>query len=306
MKELFSRRYRDKSGDPEVYIYNEFSEAFRNQCLHIIVSFLNQIEKIYYGEFTETMCESYAREKGLKCIENKYGARNDICAIEYYIDSSSNKDFLDLIDFVFSNYVCNKTMQEKSKPYFQFEPDPFQEAINELNLRFRQHSLGYECTNGEIIPKSNAMIHQAVIKPVLKLLTDERFRGAEEEYLTAFEHLKAGNNKDAILNAGKAFESTIKVICVNLGYSFQKNDAAKALVETLKNNQFFPAYLESSLNHLCAIIEEGAPVVRNKESGHGQGAEVRSVNNEYVEYVLNTVASNIVFMYRLFESRTKK
>ncbi len=36
MKELFSQRYRDESGDPEVYIYNNFPEKFRNQCFHII------------------------------------------------------------------------------------------------------------------------------------------------------------------------------------------------------------------------------------------------------------------------------
>ena len=91
-------------------------------------------------------------------------------------------------------------------------------AADELNLRFKQHSLGYEFTNGEIIPKTNEVIHQQIIKPALKVLTDERFRGAEEEYLLAFEHFKTGNNKDAILNAGKAFESTIKTICKELEY----------------------------------------------------------------------------------------
>jgi hypothetical protein len=28
-------------------------------------------------------------------------------------------------------------------------------AITELNYRFKQHDLGYEFTNGEIIPKTN-------------------------------------------------------------------------------------------------------------------------------------------------------
>lgn len=306
MKELFSRRYRDKSGDPEVYIYNEFSEAFRNQCFHIISTFIECIEnKRYEVPFTKIICESYSREAGLKCLHGNYGYINNIDAIENYIDDSTNEDFLDLLDFVFSNIVCNTSLQAEMRVYFQFETNPFQEAIDELNLRFRQHSLGYECANGEIIPKTNAILHQTTIKPALKLLTDERFRGAEEEYLNAFEHLKAGNNKDAILNAGKAFESTIKVICNNLGYSYQKTDAAKALVEVLKNNQFFPPYLTSSLNHLCSLIEEGAPVVRNKESGHGQGSNVKSTTNEYVEFVLNTVASNIVLFYRIFESRAK-
>ncbi len=305
MKELFSRRYRDRNGDPEVYIYNDFSEAFRNQCFHIISSFLRRIERIHlYTDITEVICKSYAREKGLKYLMgNYYGRTNNLSAIENYIDESSNEDFLDFLDFAFSNVVCNPTIQEGVRPFLYSEPDPFQGAIDELNLRFRQHSLGYECSNGEIIPKTNEVMHQTVIKPALMLLSDERFRGAEEEYLLAFEHLKKGTNKDAILNAGKAFESVMKVICKNLGYPFSENDAAKKLVETLKTNSFFPSYLESNLNHLCALIEEGAPVVRNKESGHGQGGDVKSTTNEYVEFVLNTVASNIVFIYKIFKRK---
>ena len=307
MKELFSRRYRDENGEPEVYIYNDFPEAFRNQCIHIIDSFLDCLtQNSPFSDIAEKICEEYCREKGLKYLpSNLYASKNDLSAIEKYIDESSNQDFLDFLDFIFTYYICDSSLQDKVYRFCYSYRGLIANLIDELNLRFRQHSLGYECTNGEIIPKTNAVMHQNVIKPALKLLSDERFRGAEEEYLLAFEHLKKGNNKDAILNAGKAFESVMKVICKNLGYSYSETDAAKKLVETLKANGLFPSYLDSCLNHLCSLIEEGAPVVRNKESGHGQGDEIKSTSGEYVEYVLNTVASNIVFIYKLFESRSQ-
>lgn len=307
MKELFSRRYRDRNGDPELYIYNDFPEAFRNQCFHIIRSFIDFINSINFNrlahDFTENLCKTYSREKGLKHLYGGCGNYNNINAIEEYVDKSSNEDFLDFLDFFFSNYVCKQETAEKTINQFSLKSNPFQDAIDELNLRFKQHSLGYECTNGEIIPKTNEFIHTEVIKPALKLLTDERFRGVEDEYLTAFEHLKNGNNKDAILNASKAFESAIKVICQNLGYEFSDKNPAKKLVEILKHNDFFPPYLESYLNNLCALLAEGAPVVRNQEGGHGQGAEIKETTDEYVEYVLNTVASNIVFMYKIFKKK---
>jgi hypothetical protein len=220
------------------------------------------------------------------------------------IDTSSNEDFLDFLDFIFAKTVCDPSIQRELD--MQRVSYIYKDPINELNQCFKQHNLGYECTNREIIPKTNAMMHQTVIKPALKFLEDERFRGAEVEYLTAFDHFKKGNNKDAILNAGKAFESTMKVICKNLRYKYSENDAAKKLVETLKENKLFPSYLDSYINHLCLLLEEGAPVIRNRESGHGQGSEVKHTNDEYVEYILNTVASNIVFMYRLFENMSRK
>lgn len=307
MKELFSRRYLDQKGDPEVYIYKKFTAAFRNQCFHIINSFLMRIKNNYqFVNMTEEICESYSREKGLKHLSGNYGYTNDLSAVENYIDKSSNEDFIDFLDFVFTNYLCDQTIQKESTRFFHFASDPFQDAIDELNLRFKQNGLGYECTNGEIIQKTNEVTHQTIVKPALKLLADERFRGAEEEYLEAFDRFKKGNNKDAIMNAEKAFESTIKIICQYLGYECKDEDTAKKLVETLKSNGFFPPYLESYLNNMCNLLKEGAPVVRNKESGHGQGGEIKETSDEYVEYVLNTVASNIVFLYGIFESRSKK
>ena len=299
MKELFSRRYRDKSGDPEVYIYNNFSQEFRNQCFHIVRDFINEMQKTTSVNVAEFICKKFAREKGLKYIEG-YRYINDLDAISKYFDRSSNEDFFDFVDFIFTNFVGSQKLIDG---YRHYSNEPFVCAADELNLRFKQHSLGYEFTNGEIIPKTNEVIHQQIIKPALKVLTDERFRGAEEEYLLAFEHFKTGNNKDAILNAGKAFESTIKTICKELEYKYEYTSSAKKLVETLKSNGFYPSYLDSCLNNLCGLLVEGAPVVRNKESGHGQGASVKSTADEYVEYVLNTVASNIVFLYRLFESK---
>ena len=307
MKELFSRRNRDKSKDPDFYTYNDFPVAFRNQCYHILSTFIERIEnKHFLGNFTGIICEGYAQEKGLKCIPGGYTNCNNMYAIEKYIDNASNEDFLDFLDYIFTNIICNENFSKEAEKYFQFESNPFQNAIDELNLRFVQHNLGYECTNDEIIIKNNAVIHKTIIKPALKMLSDNRFRGAEQEYLTAFDHLRKGNNKDAILNAGKAFESTMKTICKHLKFPYSETDSAKKLVETLKQNNYFPSYLDSYLNNLCALLEEGAPVIRNKESGHGQGSDIKVIDKEYVEFVLNTDASNILFLYRLFESRAKK
>lgn len=301
MRELFSRRNRDRNNDPEVYIYGSFSESFRNQCYHIledIIDKANRLDRNLYIQ--EILCEEFAREKGLKFLHGNYGYKNNKDAIANYIDCNNDIDVLDFIDFAFGLLADRSFSSQMGATY----KECLDNGIEELNHRFRQHFLGYEFINGEIIQKTNEFTHQEIIKPALRVLNDDRFQGANDEYLTAFDHLRAGNNKDAILNAGKAFESTMKVICTELRYPFEPNkDTAKTLIQVLRQNNFFPAYLETYLNNLCALLREGAPVVRNKESGHGQGEEVRSTADEYVEYVLNSVASNIVFLYRLFKSK---
>ena len=95
-------------------------------------------------------------------------------------------------------------------------------ASTELNYRFKQHNPGYEFVNGEIVRIDNKVLHQEVIKPALRLLYEEGFDGAEEEYRKAFEYRRKGDNKNAILEAGKSFESTIKTICDKKGYTYDK------------------------------------------------------------------------------------
>ena len=48
-----------------------------------------------------------------------------------------------------------------------------------------------------------------------------------------------GDNKNAILEAGKAFESTMKTICDKQGYTYDKaKDTAQKLITILENNGF--------------------------------------------------------------------
>ena len=176
-----------------------------------------------------------------------------------------------------------------------------------MNLRLKQHSLGYEFLNGQIIEKTNTVTHERIVKPALKLLTDEEFRGAKEEYLLAFEHFRNGNNEDAILNAVKSFESGLKTVCSGMGYPYDTaKDTTKKLIEILKQNAFFPSYIDNYMNGIGITLESGASTVRNKTAGHGQGAETQTLPDAYVEYALNLVATNLVFLYRIYQEKVGK
>lgn len=303
MYTLYSQRLKDTSGEPEVFKYNEFPQSFRNQFYTIIYDVLLHQEKCF--TLVYDLCKTYAQEKGLKAVsENGHSQGNSFSALQHYIDTCNSQDFIDLMDFMFGYFISNHEVQHK---YGIFYDDFSQNAIEELNLRLKQHQLGYEFTNGQIIVKTNTFAHKNIVKPSLVLLADEEFRGAEDEYLAAFDHFRNGQNKDAILNAAKAFESVMKTICLGLGYPFdEKRATIKPLVEILKTQSFFPAYLGTHLSTICTALETGAATVRNKETGHGQGSHVETVGDEYVEYVLNLVASNIIFLYKLYQKKKQE
>jgi hypothetical protein len=299
MFELFSQRIKNAKGEPEVFIYDEFPIEFRNQFIHILSSYYDNFHKNHYNIWLtiwKMVCELYSKEKGLKNID-KYGYINNKEALEFYIDNCNHSASLDLLDFVFSfNYKMIGINE------FKQLRQAFNESVKELSYRLKQHNLGYEFVNGEIIIKTNTVAHENIIKPALKLLLDEDFRGAEEEYLKAFDYYKKSENKNAILEAIKAFESTMKTICGKLGYAYDKNkDTASKLINILETNHFYPLYLSTHITGIRTTLESGAPTLRNKNAAHGQGTTVVNVSNEFAEYALNLVATNMILLFKIYK-----
>ena len=305
MFDLLSKRIKNASGDPEVYIYDNLPKEFRNQVYYIMEDVIDPYCEYGCSNLWNTMHDLFAREKGLKKLGSyemtwdAYGEHN----IEEYLDHSSTTDILDFIDFIFN--IFDRGLRE-AKPDYEYNYDSgkkVDDAITELNFRFRQHGLGYEFVNGEIIRIDTTLIHNNIIKPALKLIYDEGFLGAEEEMRRAFEYRRKADNKNAILEAGKAFESTMKAICDKKGYIYDKDkDTAQKLIEILESNSFFPAYMTAHLTSVRTTLRTGVPVVRNKNSGHGQGSVVVDVPNEFAEYALNLAASNIVLLVSIYRS----
>lgn len=88
-----------------------------------------------------------------------------------------------------------------------------EQAIEEVNARFRQHGIGYQFESGEIVRVDSEIVHQAVVRPTLQLLRHKRFALANAEFLGAHEHYRHGRLGEAINECLKAFESVLKVIC---------------------------------------------------------------------------------------------
>lgn len=304
--DLFSYRNRDITTEPDVYVYDKIPMEVRNYYLHIIADILRSLQKSDANAI-RSLCISFARQKGLMHIDCKnIRYRNTWAAYQQYTSECSDIDFLDLMDYSLNSLIGNIEFEKHNT----FNHGSVQtqrnniliECIDELNERLKRHHLGYEFCNGMVIKKTNKVTHETIVKPALKLLCDEEFKGAEDEYLKAWKQFMDGDNQGAILNAAKAFESFMKIICSKMHYSFDKEkDTAKKLLEHLKSNNFFPSYLENHLNALITTLESGAPTVRNKTSGHGQGEERISVPDDYATYVLNLVASNIVFLHSIYK-----
>lgn len=295
---FFSQRQRGEDV-PDVLQYDDLPVEFRNQFMYILSDVCNSAN----DELAMFLAKQYCREKGFRKLGRYviHDSNTAFQALEEYVEKSTDDELLDLIDFICSRLNWLISSQNFTRYLLYETPNVIRHAFVELNGRFKQHNLGYEVTKGQLMRIDNQTVHAQYVKPALQLLCDEEFAGAEEEYRNAFEARRAGNNKDAILNAGKCFESVMKIICRKKYNADVDNCAAGALLDKLEQKEFFPKYMNKHFEKIVDTLRFGVPTVRNKVAGHGQGSEITEAPDYLVDYVLGLVAVNSVLLVKLYK-----
>jgi len=304
--DLFSKRQRRARGEvPDVYVYDFLPQELRVQVIHIVQDAFgidnygtHNAAKAY--EFVKrTLC----REYGLfDLIERPQSDQHSV--FNFFLQEKSVERSLDVIELC-SKIITNVIAENQAYQYNTVRNIEPQDAIAELNERFKEHGVGYQFESNEIIRVDSEFIHSEVVKPTLALLRGVEFTGPNEEFLLAHEHYRHGRHKECLVDCLKAFESTMKVICKIHGWTTQPNDTAKTLISVCFNNSLVPAYLESQFSSLRSLLESGVPTVRNKNGGHGQGAEPVVVPGYIARYALNLTATCVLFLAEAHATKTK-
>jgi AbiJ N-terminal domain 4 len=297
--DLFSKRQRAMKGNlPDIYVYDEIPESLRVQVVHIVNDALSlqtgmRDRGIEFLRFIhDILCREYGKFSLVKEAEYRGTQPGDV--LIFLLRTESVDEAIDAIESMFRviDRLCrDQGFQFQAKP--KISPD---EAIAELNHRFREHAVGFQFESGEIIRVDSQFIHQEAVKPALALLSAKEFQGVNEEFLRAHEHYRHSRHEECLNDCLKAFESTLKTICVLREWQHDPNATAKALLSIVYENALVPTYLQTQFTSLRSTLESGVPTIRNKLGGHGQGAQTRSVPSHFVSYQLHLTASCIVFL----------
>jgi hypothetical protein len=304
--DLFSKRQRKARGEvPDVYVYDKLPRELRVQIVHIIQDAFgtdnyrtDNAEKAY--EFVKaTLC----REYGLfELIERPKSDQHSV--FSFFLQEESIERALDVVELCFK--VINKVIAEdRGYQYNTVRKIQPEDAVAELNERFREHGIGFQFESNELIRVDSEFFHSEAVKPVLTVLRGAGFQGANEEFLLAHEHYRHGRHKECLVDCLKAFESTMKSVCKLRGWATQPNDTAKSLIATCFANGLVPAYLDSQFASLRSVLESGVPTVRNKNGGHGQGADPVAVPDYMARYALNLTATSILFLVDAHNAKGK-
>jgi hypothetical protein len=195
-----------------------------------------------------------------------------------------------------------------------------QTGVEELNQIFREEGIGYqfspyaETVTGrtgprgggreidiqypKVIVKKNEIVHQHAVQPVVNLLSDHRFKVANDEFLKAHEDYRSGRLEDALTSCGSAFESVLKTICVIKKFDSDPDFNPKAALANLLKFCIQKKLIDSIYENSFVSVA----TVRNAlSSAHGRGGPNPPpvVTPEKVEHILNVTASHMLLVFNL-------
>ncbi|KAB8139641.1 hypothetical protein F8S13_27290 [Chloroflexia bacterium SDU3-3] len=305
---LFSKRQKIARGDvSDVYTYDDLPQHFRVQItqiwLRVIGSPTDYPQDLIhdtYKAIVDTLCHEYG---GYTLPNSKYRYDRTMLnittrdysseLISFFLEETDVERLMDVIELTFAivqNFKGRDYMHRTNTH------DIVEDAIYELNARFKENSVGYQLVEGRIVRVDSEFIHSEIVKPALRLLNSKRYLGAQEEFLKAHEHYRNGLSKEALNECLKSFESLMKAICEKRSWDYDSKDTAIKLIKICFEHGLIPEFWQNQFNSLRSLLESSIATGRNKLSGHGQGLLPTDVPDYLVAYMLHMTASTLVFL----------
>ena len=253
--ETFTKRQKRiaNAGKQDIYQYDDLPVIFRGQVVHIWQTAIGRyfVPEAYSAAPASPtnvvwrfIHDTLARELGVSMLAGGRGSDPKDRCIRYLYEA----DTLGMLDIVELSFRVIDVGVRKLDQYDVVDAGIEQDAddaIGELNARFREHSIGYQDLDGKLVRLDSEFVHVEMVKPALSLLNSHGFDGPAAEFIQAFDHYRHGRNKEAVAEALKAFESTMKSICAVRKWSYPPTATAKQLMEVIFDSGLVPPMLGS-------------------------------------------------------------
>ncbi len=300
----FSQREKKRLGEfADVFTYDEVPEPLRVQIVRIWERFLGVpgSEATSNNGLWKVLKLGIEEMLGIHDITiDPFSGDSKQIVSRFFRSRADQKAALDVIDF-----IASKMYDFERRSVIRYNAS-LAETIEDINTRFGECSLGYEIVHHGnqrpyLIRKDSEHLHHDVVLPALRLLYEEQFAGADDEYRRAHEHHRKREYDDCLVDCLKAFESTMKTICNQRGWTYAPSDRAKNLIEIVVKKGLFPTFIESHLTSIRSGLENGVPTIRNKMGGHGQGEALEPVPEHFSEYMLHETAAVLLLLVKAYK-----
>jgi hypothetical protein len=203
--DLFSKRRKraESAGKPVLYTYDFFPKEFRVQVVHIWRTAIGPwFETGGWSDgpypsngFWSAIHDMMARELGVPALAHGSDPSERCVNFLGEADADGVLNIVELSFRVIDRGARRVPSYQREKTNITQDAD---DAIAELNERFREHAIGYQYREGELIRVDSEYLHTTSVEPALTLLHDMGFTGPNAEFLSGHEHYRKGAYKEAI------------------------------------------------------------------------------------------------------------
>jgi hypothetical protein len=166
----------------------------------------------------------------------------------------------------------------------------FQDGLNSI---LQTEGVPWIFNNSNFFQMDSQFMEEHVLQKLHELYDSKNFTGAQEEFVEARNDLSGNDTKDAILNACKSFESTMKCL---LGKNYS-GDVTK-LAKKVRAEGFLDDLPPSLQEVFVSKVLQSLPVIRNDVAGHGQGIDSVTVDRDLAELSVNLAGAFNLFLMR--------
>jgi hypothetical protein len=267
--DIFSKRQKKlREKVPDIYEYAKIPRSLRVQIVHIWRDTIGDSRdydqssgvKQTYKFIVNTLCREYG-------VFSLSGGESDYFKYKqelenFLLTEQDTEKVLDAVELSFR--LIDRLTRDYGYLGRSNSSKLADDAIEELNARFKEHRIGFQYVAGKVIRVDSQLLHTEAVKPALALLQRPGYKGAQAEFLKAHEHYRHGNTKEALSECLKAFESTMKSICNKRAWKYDARATSKTLIEICFNNGLIPAFWTQHFSSLRAMLESAVPTVRNR------------------------------------------
>src|SRR6266478_4180236 len=200
--ELYSKRRKTelKAGQPDVFQYERVSAKLRTQLVHVWRDAIGTKDAYQYDPEVHwaAVHKVLTREKGLQYLVSHARRYRQACE-EWFQDVANDEDALDLIEVVavlIDGVLCRLDDHGRKMRNIELSAAA---ALAEMNYRFRENDLGFQYENGVLVRLDSQYVHANITKPALALLCAEPFGKANDDFMNAHKHYRAGDHKACVV-----------------------------------------------------------------------------------------------------------
>jgi hypothetical protein len=125
----------------------------------------------------------------------------------------------------------------------------FRNAVEELNIRFRQADCKLNYHNGFLQIANDSRIEGQIEAPFWKLVSAPRWKNVDTDMKEAFDR-RDNDARDPAFYAARALESAIKIISDEKRWTHGKEKGAHNYVDNLCSNAFVTGWEATALKHI--------------------------------------------------------